>query len=157
MQDEGRAMVETHLYLREDSIRQSFEGLLTMWRCLSLACEEGLAHHGLGPAHHRILFMLGSHEGLLPSTLCAKLGITKQSLGRALGELKDNALVEQREDGADKRRRPIFLTAKGKDLERELFGAIRAVVIQAYKQVDGNAVDGFRRVLRAVEALSVSH
>lgn len=153
MQDGRQTMEEAHLYLREESIRQSFEGLLSMWRCLSLACEEGLAHHGLGPAHHRILFMLGCHEGLLPSALCAKLGITKQSLGRALGELKAKALVEQREDHDDKRRRPVFLTAKGQELERELFGAIRAVVTQAYKQVDGTAVDGFRRVLRAVETL----
>ncbi|MCX5614327.1 MarR family winged helix-turn-helix transcriptional regulator [Bombella saccharophila] len=147
-------MMDAHLYLRENSIRQSFEGLLIMWRCLALACEEGLAQYGLGPAHHRILFMISCHEGLLPSELCTKLGITKQSLGRALGELKSKALVEQREDHNDKRRRPVFLTPKGKNLEQELFGAIRSVVTQAYKQVDGTAVDGFRRVLRAVESLS---
>lgn len=151
MQNGPCAVVDAHLYLREDSIRQSFEGLLVVWRYLSLACEKGLGRYGLGPAHHRILFLAGSHEGLLPSELCRRLGITKQSLGRALGELKEKRLVEQREDEADRRRRPVYLTEEGRQLEAELFSAIRTVLTQAYRRVDGNAVDGFRRVLRAVD------
>lgn len=149
-QNDMRTMVDAHLYLREHSIRQSFEGLLAVWRSLSCACEETLGGHGLGPAHHRIMFLLGSHEGLLPSELCRRLGITKQSLGRALGELKEKKLVEQREDEEDRRKRPIFLTDEGKELEAELFAAIRTVLTRAYRQVDGAAVDGFRRVLHAV-------
>lgn len=151
MQNGTCAVADAHLYLREDSIRQSFEGFLVVWRYLSLACEKGLGRYGLGPAHHRILFLVGSHEGLLPSELCRRLGITKQSLGRALGELREKKLVEQREDDADRRRRPVYLTDEGKQLEAELFSAIRTVLTQAYRRVDGAAVDGFRRVLRAVE------
>lgn len=149
-QNDMRTMVDAHLYLREHSIRQSFEGLLAVWRSLSCACEKRLERHGLGPAHHRIMFLVGSHEGLLPSELCRRLGITKQSLGRALGELKDKKLVEQKEDEADRRKRPIFLTEEGRQLEGELFASIRTVLTQAYRQVDGAAVDGFRRVLHAV-------
>ncbi len=148
-QNDRPTMVDAHLYLREHSIRQSFEGLLAVWRSLSCACEEGLGRYGLGPAHHRIMFLVGSHEGLLPSELCRRLGITKQSLGRALGELKERKLVEQREDKADRRKKPVFLTEEGRQLEGELFAAIRAVLTQAYRQVDGTAVDGFRRVLHA--------
>ena len=153
-QNDTRTMVDAHLYLREHSIRQSFEGFLSLWRSLSVACESGLDAHGLGPAHHRIMFLLGSHEGLLPSELCRRLGITKQSLGRALGELKGKRLVEQRHDGTDRRKRPIFLTNEGRRLEAELFMAIRTVLTLAYRQVDGSAVDGFRRVLRAAEQVS---
>ncbi|MCX8666647.1 MarR family transcriptional regulator [Acetobacteraceae bacterium B3987] len=155
-QNDTRTVVDAHLYLREYSIRQSFEGFLSLWRSLSVACESGLEAHGLGPAHHRIMFLLGSHEGLLPSELCRRLGITKQSLGRALGELKEKRLVEQRQDGADRRKRPIFLTDKGRELEADLFTAIRMVLTQTYRQVDGGAVDGFRRVLRAAEQVSQS-
>ncbi|MCL1513559.1 MarR family transcriptional regulator [Parasaccharibacter sp. TMW 2.1891] len=151
VQNDRRTMVDAHLYLRENSIRQSFEGLLALWRSLSAACEGGLDSHGLGPAHYRIMFFLGSHGGLLPSELCRRLGITKQSLGRALGELKAKKLVEQKQDEGDRRKRPVFLTDEGRQLEAELFAAIRTVLTRAYRQVDGAAVDGFRRVLHVAE------
>lgn len=146
-----RGVLETHLYLREESMRQSFEGLLSVWRHISLVCEGMLEQYGLGMAHYRILFLVGSHKAVLPSELCMRLGITKQSLGRALGDLKNKGLIEQRNDEKDRRRRPVFLTETGKEVEARLFAGIRHVMMAAYRQVDGTAVDGFRRVLRAIE------
>ncbi|GBQ04586.1 MarR family winged helix-turn-helix transcriptional regulator [Saccharibacter floricola] len=146
----GTSAAEAHLYLREAPMRQTFEAFMLAWRVLTEACEPVLAEYGLGRAHHRILFFVGSYTDITPSILLKRLGITKQSLGRALGELKAQNLLEQVNDKQDRRRKPIRLTAKGRDVESRLFASVRAVMTQSYRHVDGSQVEGFRSVLAAL-------
>ncbi|MDF7674976.1 MarR family transcriptional regulator [Acetobacteraceae bacterium ESL0709] len=139
---------ESQLYLREEAVRASFEAFLLAWRKLSADCDAHMMQLDIGSAHYRILFLVKSHPDLTPGRLQAMLGITKQSLGRALSDLKERNLVEQFYDRRDRRKRPLRLTPAGETLERELFSLIRDHLTIAYKQVDGAAVDGFRRVLK---------
>lgn len=136
-----------HLYLREDRLRQSYEAMMLAWRGVNAECEVLLRERGLGAAHHRILFLAASHPGITPGALLGRLGITKQSLGRALSDLRDRKLLLQEEDRRDRRRRPLRLTAAGEVLERELFFLIRDVMTRAFREAGVTAVDGFRRVL----------
>jgi len=145
-----------HLYLREDRIRQSYEAMMLAWRTLNADCEALLREKGLGPAHHRILFLTAAHPGITPGVLLNSLGITKQSLGRALGDLRERKLLIQEEDRHDRRKRPLRLTANGEALERELFLMIREVMTRAYREAGMTAVEGFRRVLASLEAPSES-
>jgi len=145
-----------HLYLREDRIRQSYEAMMLAWRTLNADCEALLREKGLGPAHHRILFLTAAHPGITPGVLLNSLGITKQSLGRALGDLRERKLLIQEEDRHDRRKRPLRLTANGEALERELFLMIREVMTRAYREAGMTAVEGFRRVLASLQAPSES-
>lgn len=138
---------EAHLYLREAPMRQTFEAFLLAWRALNDVCEPLLAESGLGHAHHRILFLVGSHPDITPTVLLSRLGITKQSLGRALGDLKEKGFLEQYQDASDRRRKPIRLTSRGREVETQLFACVRDVMSDTYRQVDGQNVEGFRRVL----------
>ena len=140
-----------HLYLREDRIRQSYEAMMLAWRTLNADCESLLREKGLGPAHHRILFLAAAHPGITPTALLNGLGITKQSLGRALGDLRERKLLVQEEDRHDRRRRPLRLTEAGEALERELFLMIREVMTRAYREAGMTAVEGFRRVLTPLQ------
>lgn len=146
--NERHSGAENQLYLREESVRTSFELLLLAWRRISADCDTHMAQFGIGAAHHRILFLVKSHPDLTPGRLQVMLGITKQSLGRALSDLKERKLVEQLHDEHDRRKRPLRLTEEGETLEKELFSLIREHLSAAYKRVDGTAVDGFRRVLK---------
>ncbi|UMM63414.1 MarR family winged helix-turn-helix transcriptional regulator [Aristophania vespae] len=139
---------ESQLYLREESVRASYEIFLLAWRRLSADCDAYLTLHEIGAAHHRILFLVKSYPGLTPGRLQSMLGITKQSLNRALTELKSLKLIEQSQDKQDKRKRPLQLTPQGEELEKELFKLIKENLSQAYKKLDGRAVEGFRRVLK---------
>lgn len=141
-----------HLYLREDRIRQSYEAMMLAWRAMNSDCEALLREKGLGPAHHRILFLTAAHPGITPGVLLNSLGITKQSLGRALGDLRERRLLIQEEDCHDRRRRPLRLTTSGEALERELFLMIREVMTRAYREAGMTAVEGFRRVLAPLQA-----
>lgn len=135
------------LYLREELLRQGCEALLRATRALSLACEEVLTEHGLGPAHHRTLFLIAGHPGVTMSELLRILHITKQSLNRVLNELAERRLIERRSRPSDRRLRLIYLTAEGQFLEQSLFAIQKDHLTQAYLAAGGPAVDGFRRVL----------
>ncbi|EHH68615.1 MarR family winged helix-turn-helix transcriptional regulator [Gluconobacter morbifer] len=144
---EGPSSATAHLYLREEQIRQSYESLMLGWRALNAGCEALLREYGLGAAHHRILFLVAVHPGITPGVLLGCLGITKQSLGRALGDLRERNFLIQSEGRHDRRKRPLHLTAQGQAIERDLFKLIREAMTQAYREAGVTAVEGFRRVL----------
>lgn len=148
---DGPPSATAHLYLREEQIRQSYEALMLAWRSLNSECETLLRENGLGSAHHRILFLVAAHPGITPSALLASLGITKQSLGRALGDLRDRNFLVQEEDRHDRRKRPLKLTPEGEAIERQLFQLIREVMTKAYREAGVTAVEGFKRVLSPLQ------
>ena len=79
-----------------------------------------LESYGFGRAHHRVLHFVNRHTGLTIAELLDILRITKQSLARVLKDLLDQDYVEQRAGVADRRRRQLFPTAKGRRLALEL-------------------------------------
>lgn len=91
--------------------------------------------------------MIGTQAGITPSLLIKQLAITKQSLGRALGELRSGGLVEEKIDRKDKRRKPLYLTPYGQEVEKELFARLGDRMKQAYRTAGPASVDGFRLVL----------
>ncbi|MBY0521014.1 MAG: MarR family transcriptional regulator, partial [Sphingomonas sp.] len=78
------------------------------------------------------------------------LGVTKQSLGRVLGELGDRALLETRAGLRDRRQRLLRLTAAGEALEAELFELMRSKLASAYASAGQGAVGGFWSVLEGL-------
>jgi DNA-binding MarR family transcriptional regulator len=58
--------------------------------------------------------------------------------------------VEQGKGKVDRRQRLLALTETGTALERRLFEAARERLAAAYREAGGPAVEGFRRVLRAL-------
>lgn len=138
------------LFLREAEIRRGVELLYFGYAHLYRGIDRCLSDQGLGRAHHRALYFIARQPDLTISTLLQTLGITKQSLGRVLGELTERGLVETRTGREDRRQRLLRLTASGQALERELFEAMRERLGSAYAQAGQDAVTGFWRVLEAM-------
>jgi DNA-binding MarR family transcriptional regulator len=141
-------------FLREAEIRRGSELLFFGYSHLYRGIDEGLARQGLGRAHHRALYFVARQPDLTISTLLRMLGITKQSLGRVLGELTERGLVETRVGREDRRQRLLRLTAEGAAMEGELFEAMRRRLSAAYAEAGQEAVTGFWRVLEALIPLS---
>jgi DNA-binding MarR family transcriptional regulator len=80
------------------------------------------------------------------------LRITKQSLSRVLGQLVRQGFIIQRPGVQDRRQRLLDLTAKGRELERQLSEPQRARVANAYREAGARAVVGFRKVLLEIIA-----
>ena len=112
--------------------------------------DRSLAKMGLGRAHHRALYFVSRRPGLTVSELLSLLAITKQSLGRVLGELTERGLVEARAGERDRRQRLLTLTSAGKALETSLFEVGRERMLRAYAQAGQNAVSGFWAVLEGL-------
>ena len=138
------------LFLREEQIRQAQDMLFLAWRDFSAAADPLLTEAGLGRAHHRALHFIARAPGITVTGLLDVLGITKQSLARVLTSLQAARLVTQSVGRTDRRQRHLRLTEAGEALERALFERQRERLLAAYRDAGGPAVDGFRRVLRAL-------
>ncbi len=138
------------LFLREAEIRRGIELLYFGYANLTRSIDEGLAAEGLGRAHHRALYFIARKPDLAVSELLKILGITKQSLGRVLGELAERGLVQKRTGERDRRQQLLRLTDKGAALESELFEALREKLAGAYTSAGQGAVGGFWAVLEGL-------
>lgn len=138
------------LFLREAEVRRGIELLYFGQAHMTRSIDAGLAAQGLGRAHHRALYFIARQPELSVTTLLRLLGITKQSLGRVLGELTERGLVETRIGPSDRRQRLLRLTEAGKALEAELFEAMRAKLAAAYAQAGQQSVSGFWAVLEGL-------
>jgi len=138
------------LFLRDAELRQAMELLFFAYRDFTGEADAILADYGFGRAHHRVIYFVGANPGITVSELLQILKITKQSLSRVLGELINDGFVHQRTDKADRRRRRLYLTAKGAALERLLTDRQSQRVAGAYRAAGAEAVEGFRTVLRGI-------
>lgn len=138
------------LFLREDELRIAQDMLFFVIRDINAKADIILDEFGYGRAHHRCLHWVGRRPGLKIGELLSILGVTKQSLTRVLGPLIDNGYVVQTPGTKDRRQRLLTLTEAGNALERRLFEAQRARLLSAYREAGGQAVEGFKRVVRGL-------
>jgi len=78
------------------------------------------------------------------------LKITKQSLGRVLKQLVDQAFIIQKEGASDRRQRLLFVTAKGEALALKLAGLQTARIARALEDLGTGSHEAARRFLLAM-------
>ena len=66
----------------------------------------------LRPAHGNVLEQLGHEDGLRVTQLAERTSMTAQSMGELVDDLERLRYVERRPDPADRRTKPVFLTAR---------------------------------------------
>ena len=130
----------------DEEVRQGIELLFFAYRDFTAEPDTILSKYGFGRAHHRVIHFVGRHPQMTVGGLLGILRITKQSLSRVLGQLVRQEFIIQR-PGADRRQRLLDLTAKGRELERQLSEPQRARIALAYRQAGAQAVEGFRKVM----------
>lgn len=135
------------LFLREEELRQAIEMLFFAYRDFTAEPDEILAEQGMGRAHHRVIYFVGRYPGMPVSELLSILKITKQSLSRVLGQLVNDGYILQKPGQRDRRQRLLELTAKGRELERQLTENQRSRIARAYREAGAEAVEGFRKVM----------
>ena len=135
------------LFLREEELRQGIELLFYAYRDFTSDPDEILKRYRFGRAHHRVVHFVGRKEGMSVSELLGILKITKQSLSRVLSQLVEQGFVEQRQGTRDRRQRLLYLTERGRELDRQLSRPQRERVASAYREAGAEAVAGYRKVL----------
>ncbi|HEX5935978.1 MAG TPA: MarR family transcriptional regulator [Pseudorhizobium sp.] len=71
---------------------------------------------GMGRAHHRVVYFVSRHPGLMVSDLLDLLQITKQSLARVLKQLIEMGYIRQMAGAKDRRQRRLYPTLAGREL-----------------------------------------
>jgi len=135
------------LYLRENELRAGIELLFFAYRDFTSDPDEILKTYEFGRAHHRVVHFVGRNPGITVAGLLKILRITKQSLSRVLKQLVEEGYVEQKVGAEDRRQRLLWLTDKGKDLERRLSAPQQERVARAFRMAGPEAVAGYRKVL----------
>jgi len=134
----------------DDDVRRAMELLFFAYRDFIAEPDALLDELGFGRAHHRVIHFVGRNPGITVSELLSILKITKQSLGRVLGQLIDQGIVRQDPGARDKRHRHLTLTDKGTALELRVSADQRRRIAEAFAGAGVDAVAGFERVLRAM-------
>jgi DNA-binding MarR family transcriptional regulator len=112
--------------------------------------DEVLSKLGFGRAHHRVLHFVNRNPGMKVADLLEILNITKQSLGRVLKQLVDQAYVVQKEGAQDRRQRLLFVTPKGEALALKLAGLQTQRITRAFGELGPGAHEAARRFLTAM-------
>ena len=145
-----KSAAHTHLFLREEELRQGIELLFYAYRDFTAEPDAMLARYGFGRAHHRVIYFVGRYPQLTVTELLGILRITKQSLSRVLGQLVRQGFIVQKPGPRDRRQRLLELTPTGVELERQLSENQRWRVAKAYREAGAQAVEGFRNVMLGI-------
>jgi DNA-binding MarR family transcriptional regulator len=102
--------------------------LRVVWQWVREQLYAGVAAAGFDDlnAAHVGLWRYPGLEGLRPSQLANRAGITKQSVNDLLGHLEQHGYLLREPDSVDGRVRVIRLTSKGRRLERTIYDAAGA-------------------------------
>jgi DNA-binding MarR family transcriptional regulator len=112
--------------------------------------DQELESFGFGRAHHRVLHFVNRNPGMKVADLLEILNITKQSLGRVLKQLVDQAYVVQKEGAQDRRQRLLYVTPKGEALALKLAGLQTQRITSAFAGLGPGAHESARRFLTAM-------
>jgi len=139
-----------HPYLEEEELRQTIEMLFFAYRDFTKEPDKMLERIGLGRAHHRAVYFIGRNPATTVTGLLDILKIRKQSLSRVLNQLILEFYVYQEVSQDDRRKKLLYLTKKGIELERSLTSNQRKRIAKAYDGHDAQAIDGFKNILTAI-------
>ena len=102
------------LYLKDEQLKDLIEKLFIVYRDTFTDPKKILNKYSLGTAHHKVIHLVSTYEGISISELLKKLRITKQSLNRVLKDLTKLEVINFKKDEQDTRIKHIYLNEKGK-------------------------------------------
>ena len=109
------------LYLKDDQLKGLIEKLFVSYRETFSDSKKILDKYSIGVAHHKVIHLISSYEGISISDLLKKLKVTKQSLNRVLKDLIKLEIVIFKKNDQDTRVKHVFLNEKGKKIFEEIF------------------------------------
>ena len=109
------------LYLKDEQLKDLIEKLFIVYRDTFTDPKKILNKYSIGTAHHKVIHLIATYEGISISELLKKLKVTKQSLNRVLKDLIKLEIVTFKKDDQDTRIKHVFLNQKGQKIFDEIF------------------------------------
>ncbi len=89
-------------------------------RSLRRALEAKLVHHGITATQYVVLVRMWEEEGTSLSELGERLYLDNPTLTGIVDRMERDSLVQRRRDKEDRRVVKVYLTPKGKSLQKEI-------------------------------------
>ena len=135
----------------EERHREAIELLYFAYREFTAGPDRILEQRGLNRVHHRILYFVGSNDGMSVTGLLELLTVSKQALNGPLRQLVGMGLVSNASSKADRRRKELRLTASGRKLEQRLTGTQMALLQGVFEDSGQAATKGWREVMQRLQ------
>jgi MarR family transcriptional regulator for hemolysin len=104
-------------------------------RLMSTEYNKIMKPLGLTRAQWRVVVHLHRKDGLTQSQLAELLGAGKVSVGGLIDRLEHSGWVERRDDPQDRRSNRVFLTEKGRAIEKEMEKTGRELTSQTLRNL----------------------
>lgn len=128
----------------------ALEFMRSIWR-LSHALEltSGLMERSLGiTAQQRMVIRcLGKQPGISPSQLASLLHLDRSTISTALNRMERDGLLTRRADENDRRSVTLWLSAKGKKLDRPSEATVESAVQRTLEQINQRDLKATGRVM----------
>ncbi len=85
--------------------------------------NPGIMGSGIGRGQGLVLRILAENDGITQTEIAEKLDIRPSSLGELVVKLEENGFVERRKNENDKRIMNVYLTEKGRKVEKEFINS----------------------------------
>ena len=138
------------LYLKDEQLKDLIEKLFISYRETFSDSKKILDIHSIGLAHHKVMHLLSTYEGISISELLKKLKVSKQSLNRVLKDLIKLKLIIFKKDAKDTRVKHVFLNEKGKKIFGEIFNLQKKRIYNALLSSSSEEVINFENVLSRI-------
>ena len=138
------------LYLKDEQLKDLIEKLFIVYRDTFTDPKKILNKYSIGTAHHKVIHLISTYEGISISELLKKLKITKQSLNRVLRDLIRNKMVKQIQDETDTRKKNLFLDREGKTFFEIVYNSQKKRIFNALKSSSSDSVIKFKEVLKKI-------
>lgn len=89
-------------------------------RVLARASATAFARHGVHEGQQYILLCLWAEDGLAPGELAKRLGLATPTVTRAAARMEAAGLLRREPDERDRRLVRLFLTDRGRALEKDI-------------------------------------
>lgn len=121
-----------------------------MWR---QAISDAVSALDMTEARWSVLIHLDHlGEGCSQQALAQELAIEMPSLTRTLNQLEQRALIERRNDPADRRAHTLWFTEAGRRMVADVEQRIRGVRFDICQELDDHQLSEFARVLCVMES-----
>ena len=138
------------LYLKDEQLKDLIEKLFISYRETFSDSKKILDRYSIGLAHHKVIHLLSTYEGISISELLKRLKVTKQSLNRVLKDLIKLEIIIFKKDDQDTRVKHVFLNDKGKKIFNEIFNLQKKRIYAALLDSNSEEVVNFDNVLTKI-------
>ena len=138
------------LYLKDDQLKEFIEKIFMSYRETFFDAKKILDKYSIGIAHHKVIHLLSTYEGITISKLLKKLKVTKQSLNRVLKDLIELDAIKFEKDEKDTRLKHVYLSDKGLKLFDEIFSIQKKRIYEALLNSNSKEVLHFNNVLKKI-------